>query len=180
MALTIAAPSQLNYLSTRRTPLGWMAAVGDGERLQGLKIGYASEAAVLAAIADELDEMPTKRWQPAALWEQLAAYAAGQVVDFSEVALDVSHLTRFQRQVVTLCQQIPYGATRSYGELAADAGSPRAARAVGNVMRTNRFPLIVPCHRVLAAGGRLGGFSAPDGVSFKQRLLDLEQRSVTG
>ena len=72
------------------------------------------------------------------------------------------------------CRLIPYGQVLTYGELAERAGSPRAARAVGNVMRTNRFPLIVPCHRVVGAAGALGGYSAPTGLKMKRRLLRLE------
>ena len=67
------------------------------------------------------------------------------------------------------------GLTRTYGELAAECGSPGAARAVGSVMAKNRYPLIVPCHRVLAAGGELGGYSAPDGLKMKRRLLEMER-----
>ena len=70
--------------------------------------------------------------------------------------------------------------TRSYGEVAAAAGSPGAARAVGQVMAANRTPLIVPCHRVLAAGGKIGGFSAPQGLALKRRLLALESGEGAG
>ena len=69
---------------------------------------------------------------------------------------------------------MPRGETVSYAELAGRAGSPNAARAVGGVMAGNRVPLLVPCHRVVGAGGRLGGFSAPTGVELKKRLLALE------
>jgi methylated-DNA-[protein]-cysteine S-methyltransferase len=83
-------------------------------------------------------------------------------------------LTPFQQRVVETVQGIPFGQTMSYAEVAERAGSPRAARAVGNVMAQNRTPMVVPCHRVLASGGRLGGFSAPGGTEFKRRLLALE------
>ncbi len=73
-------------------------------------------------------------------------------------------------------RQVGYGETVSYGELAERSGSPRAARAVGTVMATNRIPLILPCHRVLGSAGRIGGFSAPQGIDLKRRMLDLEGR----
>ena len=77
-------------------------------------------------------------------------------------------------QVVRACRKIGRGRTRTYGELAAAAGSPGASRAVGSVMAKNRFPIIVPCHRVVGAGGSLGGFSAPTGLNLKERMLALE------
>ena len=106
--------------------------------------------------------------------ERLQQFAAGELVDLSKIPISLSHLTPFQRQVVKACRAIKRGDSRSYGEVAAAAGSPGAARAVGQVMRTNRMPLIVPCHRVVAAGGKLGGFSAPQGLAMKRRLLELE------
>jgi methylated-DNA-[protein]-cysteine S-methyltransferase len=112
------------------------------------------------------------------LVQRLSAYAEGRADTFLDVSLDLSHLTDFQREVVTLCRHIGYGKTLSYAELAARAGSPRAARAVGNVMRTNRFPLLVPCHRVVGSAGALGGYSAPDGLRMKERLLRMEAEGV--
>ena len=76
------------------------------------------------------------------------------------------------------CRRIPYGRTMSYAELAAKAGSPNAARAVGNCMAGNRIPLIVPCHRVVCSDGRLGSYSAPGGTRMKRRLLDLESKKL--
>jgi methylated-DNA-[protein]-cysteine S-methyltransferase len=108
------------------------------------------------------------------LAEDLERFAAGEPVDFGRVTLDTNHLTPFGRRIVTACRRIPFGQTRSYSQLAAICGSPGAARAVGQVMARNRFPLVVPCHRVLAAGGRIGGFSAPDGLRMKRRLLSIE------
>ena len=106
--------------------------------------------------------------------ERLQQFAAGELVDLSKIRVSLSHLTLFQRQVVKACRAIKRGDSRSYGEVATAAGSPGAARAVGQVMRSNRTPLIVPCHRVVAAGGKLGGFSAPQGLAMKRRLLELE------
>ena len=77
-------------------------------------------------------------------------------------------------RVIAACRRIPWGETRSYGDLATECGSPGAARAVGSVMAKNRYPLIVPCHRVLAAGGDIGGYSAADGLVMKRRLLAAE------
>jgi methylated-DNA-[protein]-cysteine S-methyltransferase len=98
----------------------------------------------------------------------------GEGGDLSSVALDVTRVERFDRRVLELARQIPAGETRTYGELARELGEPDARR-VGVALARNRFPIIVPCHRVVAADGRLGGFSAPDGVATKRRLLAIER-----
>ena len=94
----------------------------------------------------EIDEQPEAIVD---LVERLMRYAAGEPVDFSDVRVDERHLTRFGRRIVQACRRIPAGQTRSYGQLAAACGSPGAARAVGQVMAKNRYPLVVPCHRVI-------------------------------
>jgi methylated-DNA-[protein]-cysteine S-methyltransferase len=76
--------------------------------------------------------------------------------------------------VLQLARKIGYGRTVAYGELAARAGNSRAARAIGAVMASNPLPIIVPCHRVVASGGAIGGFSAPHGIELKKRLLEME------
>jgi methylated-DNA-[protein]-cysteine S-methyltransferase len=110
----------------------------------------------------------------AELVARLEAYAVGEQVSFDDVPVDLSHLTAFQLKVVRACRKISRGKTRTYGDLAAAAGSPGASRAVGSVMANNRLPIVVPCHRVVGAGGSIGGFSAPDGLDMKRRMLALE------
>lgn len=112
------------------------------------------------------------------LLERLTRYAGGEPDELLDLPLLLGDMTPFQRRVIAACRAIPYGSTRTYGQLAASAGSPGAARAVGQVMAANRIPLIVPCHRVVAAGGGLGGFSAPAGVALKQRLLAMEMSAA--
>jgi len=101
----------------------------------------------------------------------LRRYFDGERVDL-RLPLDLRAKGRFVRHVLRACAQIPYGETRSYGELAAMADKPAAARAVGQVMARNPLPLFVPCHRVIAADGSLGGFGG--GLEMKRRLLRLE------
>jgi len=102
---------------------------------------------------------------------QIAEYLAGERRVFA-LQLDWRGISDFGRRVLQACQQIPYGQTETYGGLAKIIGSPGAARAVGQALGHNRLPLVVPCHRVIAADGSLGGFGG--GLSLKQRLLDLE------
>lgn len=111
------------------------------------------------------------------LADALRRYFAGERVRF-RVRLDDTQASEFQRRVRQACQRIPYGRTASYRDLAERAGSPQAARAVGQVMRTNPVPLVVPCHRVLRSDGALGGFSGPGGRQQKQHLLELERAAA--
>ena len=104
----------------------------------------------------------------------LQQYAAGEPVNLNEVPLDLAGATPFEKRVREQLARIGYGQTISYGELAMQSGSPGAARAVGSVMARNPVPLLIACHRVLGAGGKLGGYSAPSGLEMKKRLLKME------
>jgi methylated-DNA-[protein]-cysteine S-methyltransferase len=114
---------------------------------------------------------------PAAI-DQLIAdvqrFMTGERVDFTAVAIDLMDVGPFERQVYAAARCIPWGQTVSYGELARRTGAPDAARAVGHALSRNPVPIIVPCHRVLAKGHRIGGFSAYGGAIAKERLLALE------
>jgi methylated-DNA-[protein]-cysteine S-methyltransferase len=167
------------------TDLSWMAIAWHDDVLEGNAFGHASRRSAELALAripglpqvfcrfDAEGQAGDTPWV-GELIDMLYRYAQGEPVDFSRVPLALDHLTPFGRRVVAACRAIPWGSTRSYGELASECGSPGAARAVGSVMAKNRYPLIVPCHRVLAAGGELGGYSAPDGLKMKRRLLAME------
>ncbi len=155
------------------TDLGWFAARGtvDGTVpvIAEITIGHPSRsaAAVSSGAAGESHD-----WHPE-LTAALTRFAAGEPVELAGFPV-LEPATRFARKVVAELRRVPRGETVSYAELAERAGSPNAARAVGGVMRGNRLPILVPCHRVVGAGGRLGGFSAPTGIELKKRLLALE------
>ena len=104
----------------------------------------------------------------------IVALVGGEPVDLRSVALDLRGASAFERSVYEVARAILPGSTRTYGEIAAAVGQPDAARAVGRAMGHNPCPLIVPCHRVLAAHGELGGFSAYGGTVTKRRLLFIE------
>jgi methylated-DNA-[protein]-cysteine S-methyltransferase len=110
------------------------------------------------------------------LIERFRAFFAGDVVAFGDVEIDLSWATPFQRELTAQLRAIPRGEVVTYGELAALAGRPGAARAAGTFCATNRFAIVVPCHRVVAADG-IGGYG-PDGVPVKRRLLALEGVSL--
>jgi methylated-DNA-[protein]-cysteine S-methyltransferase len=107
--------------------------------------------------------------------ERIASLLAGGSDDLADIALDIDGLPDFERRVYDEARRIPPGRTATYGQIASALGEPGAARAVGRALGRNPYPLIVPCHRVLAAGGGYGGFSAPGGVTTKLRLLAIER-----
>ena len=114
-----------------------------------------------------------------AVVEAAQRYFAGEKIDFSNVALDLDGQDEFFRKIYSAARRVGWGQTTTYGSLAKELGAgPEAARDVGQAMAKNPVPLIIPCHRVLAAGGKIGGFSAPGGSVAKQRMLEMEGRPV--
>jgi methylated-DNA-[protein]-cysteine S-methyltransferase len=172
-------------LSVFPTALGWFALWGIDRRVTGLLIGHHSADEVRAAAQRSVGNsghsplLEEEDWFPS-LRRQLEKFADGERIDFDDCVFDWPGLTPFQLRVVVATRQVRYGETTSYGEMAARVGSPGAARAVGSVMASNRIPIIIPCHRIVAAGGGLGGFSAPSGVSLKKQMLDLESTAPGG
>jgi methylated-DNA-[protein]-cysteine S-methyltransferase len=104
----------------------------------------------------------------------------GEASDLSPIALDLDGVPEFHCRVYEAARTIPPGNTLSYGDIARRVGAPGAARAVGQALGRNPFPIIVPCHRVLAAGGKIGGFSAQGGVATKRRMLAIEGARLNG
>ena len=104
--------------------------------------------------------------------EMIDTYFSGQPCTIPWEWMDIAHWTPAQYEIYTVVAQIPFGQVRSYGEIARLAGRPKAARFVGNCMASNPFPLLVPCHRVIASSGGLGGFGG--GLELKANLLKLE------
>ena len=116
---------------------------------------------------------------------QLAIDAIGELLhggdnDLQSVEIDMSRLPAFNQQVYAIARAIPPGRTRTYGEIANELGDPLLARAVGQALGANPFPIVVPCHRVMAAGGKSGGFSAPGGLVTKLKLLEIEGAPLGG
>jgi methylated-DNA-[protein]-cysteine S-methyltransferase len=112
--------------------------------------------------------------------DDMIALLGGEAKDLTGIRLDSSDVPEFNRRVYDIARTIPAGATLTYGEIAERLGDRMLARDVGEALGENPFPIIVPCHRVLAAGGKTGGFSAPGGVSTKMRMLTIEQAHISG
>lgn len=161
------------------TTLGWIGITHVDDLITEIKFGYDTQS----KLCGQFDRSATvDGWRFAnelndfehGLQTRFSQFAAGEPDEFEDLEIDQSGMTPFQRVVTDACRAIPYGETLSYAGLAAASGSPKAARAVGSVMRNNRYPLVVPCHRVVSSDRRIGGFSAPEGVTLKLRLLRLE------
>jgi methylated-DNA-[protein]-cysteine S-methyltransferase len=108
----------------------------------------------------------------------ITSLVAGQSSDLSTIVLDMDGVPPFHRKVYELARTIPPGQTLTYGQVATKIGKPGAARAVGQALGRNPFAIVVPCHRVVAAGGKTGGFSADGGVATKLQLLSIERRGT--
>jgi methylated-DNA-[protein]-cysteine S-methyltransferase len=104
----------------------------------------------------------------------------GERIDLRDVALDLTNVSALHQHTYAITREIPAGATATYGEIAGRLGDPLLARTVGQALARNPIAIIVPCHRVLAAGGRSGGFSAGGGVHTKLRLLAIEGARTSG
>jgi len=109
--------------------------------------------------------------------DQLKAYLNYEIKQFS-LPIDWSGYTKFQRDVLQETLSIPYGETRSYGQVAAAIGNPKASRAVGQAEKSNQVPLVVPCHRVLGSDGSLTGYGGKDNTDLKAWLLDFEKTGL--
>lgn len=140
---------------------------------------------VSAAAPDVVLEQIAKAYPQATVGEtdvidearrQLEDYFHGRRRQF-DLPLDTEKLSPFTAKVLRILEQVPYGTTLTYGELAVLAGSPRAARAVGRTMATNPFPIVIPCHRVLGSGGKMTGYSGGEGIATKAWLLRFEAKN---
>jgi methylated-DNA-[protein]-cysteine S-methyltransferase len=163
----------LYYDILRETPLGDMFIAVTGQGIVALGFDDHEQAFLLRMrkrYRVNLTRSP-KRVQPVA--RQLKDYFGGRRHEF-DLQLDLRRLSNFQRLVLSAIQEVPPGQTISYGGLARRIGKPQAARAVGQALGSNPIPIIIPCHRALAADGSLGGYSGRGGTRTKQVLLELE------
>lgn len=142
----------------------------------GVQLPEASEARTRARMRRRFPDAREAPPPPPVLRaiEGIMALLRGDAIDLAAVALDMDGVAPFDRRVYEVARTIPPGATLSYGDIAVRLGAPGEARAVGQALGQNPFPLVVPCHRVLAAGGKVGGFSANGGIATKLRLLSIE------
>jgi methylated-DNA-[protein]-cysteine S-methyltransferase len=165
------------------TPVGACALAWGAHGIVGSALPEPSEAATRARLQRRFGALPesTPPADVQAVIARIQALLHGAPDDLADIALDLRGVPPFNARVYAVARGIRPGQTRSYGEVAAALGETAAmARAVGQALGANPFPIIVPCHRVLAAGSRAGGFSAPGGTRTKLRLLEIEGAPLGG
>lgn len=158
-----------------QSPLGWIGLLGSEKGVRRLSLKPLLQEA-LEELEPELDQSVN---DPAAFAEEescLERFFQGEAGALDDIKLDLSDAPPFFSAAWRACRKIPAGETRSYSWLAAEAGNPRAVRAAGQAMARNRFSLIIPCHRVIASDGGLGGYGG-GGLGVKAELLNLEAGS---
>ncbi len=160
-----------------KTTWGWIAVLFSNKGLVTTSLPQRTGQHALMALGRNIEHVNPVDNGLEDLQNRLQEYYNGQHVNFPD-KLDFEKATRFQRRVWEITRSIPYGETRSYLWIARRARSPRGARAVGQALGANPFPIIIPCHRVITSDGRLGGFGG--GLAMKRRLLRLERRTSPG
>jgi methylated-DNA-[protein]-cysteine S-methyltransferase len=164
------------------TAFGACGLVWGEHGVRGLQLPERNEAATRAQIArrhpDAREDTPTGNIRAAR--DAILALLCGENRDLRDIVLDMRDLPPVNRQVYEIARAIAPGATLTYREIALKLGDRTLAQAVGQALGKNPYPIIVPCHRVLAAGGKIGGFSAPTGIALKRKLLAIESVHATG
>lgn len=163
------------------TAIGACGIAWGARGIVGVQLPERSEAATRARLARRFPGAPDSAPPPAVTdaIRRIVALLAGEASDLSPIALDTSAVPDLNARVYDVARSIPPGETLTYGEIAKRIGEPGEARAVGRALGQNPFPIVVPCHRVLSASGKAGGFSAPGGLDTKMRMLTIE-RARTG
>ncbi len=160
------------------TAIGWIGIAWSERGLTRLQLPGGDRAATERRLLSTLDgqaveagELPSPI---AGAADMLCRYAGGEAVDFSSVPIDLDGVDPFRRSIYDAARKLGFGETTTYGGLATNAGYEGRAQDTGQALGKNPVAIIVPCHRILAAGGKIGGFSAPGGSAAKERLLKME------
>jgi methylated-DNA-[protein]-cysteine S-methyltransferase len=158
------------------TPIGTCSLIWKDETVIGLRLPEASPAATRTRItrrwAGAQEQTPPPAMQQ--IIDRVLRLLDGERVDLSDVPLDFGGSPELHRRIYAVARTIPPGQTMTYGEIARRLGVPHESREVGQAMGKNPIAIIVPCHRVLGADGKMGGFSAAGGVAIKRRILEIE------
>jgi len=166
---------QLNY-TIFNTDMGWVGMLSSAKGLLGTTLPQLSVEEVRQLLGNSVNQATCSPHRFDNLMERLKVYFSGHRTTFPD-KLDLSRATHFQREVWEITRLIPHGKTRSYAWIAEQIKKPKAMRAVGQALSKNPLPIIVPCHRVVASDGKLGGFRG--GVEMKRCLLSLEASAST-
>jgi methylated-DNA-[protein]-cysteine S-methyltransferase len=164
------------------TAIGSCGIVWGDRGIAGLQLPSADETATIARLRRRYRNAEPGE-PPAEVRQAIAAIVAllsGERRDLGAIKLDMDRVPQFERSVYEIARTISPGEVITYGEIAKRLGDPTAAQAVGAALGQNPFPIVVPCHRVVGAGTKLGGFSAPGGARTKRRMLAIEGSPAAG
>ena len=158
------------------TPIGSCGIAWNAKGIAGFQLPSATADVTRSRLerrwTDAVESTPPPGVQR--VIERVLALLAGEAIDLSDIPVDLADAPEFHRKVYELARTIPPGRTMTYGEIARRLGVPHEAREVGQALGRNPIAIIVPCHRVLGADGKMGGFSASGGVATKRRILEIE------
>jgi len=156
------------------TALGWMGIAWSDQGIARVLLPQRDVAAMERKLVAKGAAAGNPTQQIAEVIARLRRYAAGEAVEFDDVPVDLSGADSFQKAIYDAARKLAFGVTTTYGGLASAAGHAGLARETGAALGQNPVPIVVPCHRILAAGNKIGGFSAPGGSSTKEKLLAME------
>ena len=164
------------------TPIGACGIAWNERAIVGLQLPDTTADKTRARLRQRwtaaVEALPTPMVQQAI--DRIRALLDGEPVDLGDVPLDLEGAPEFHRRVYAVARTIPPGHTMTYGEIARRLGAPHESREVGQALGRNPVAIIVPCHRVLGADGKMGGFSAQGGVATKRRILEIEGAAALG
>jgi methylated-DNA-[protein]-cysteine S-methyltransferase len=170
----------MTHYTLFETAIGWAGLAWGDKGLVGCHLPdpdpETARRSFLRKIPDAVESPPTPEIQKAIA--DIRALLAGGPLDLLDVEIDIARVPEFNARVYAIARAIPPGETLTYGEIATRLGDRLLARQVGQALGRNPWPMVVPCHRVTAAGGKLGGFTARGGVNTKARLLEIEGAAV--
>ncbi len=156
------------------TALGWIG-LGWGEKgVRRLLLPHSDPSITERKLVSEGARRQTPTAEISGILDRIRQYSDGKHVEFDDIPVDMGNADAFERAIYLAARKLGFGITTTYGGLAEAAGHPGKARETGTALGRNPVPLIVPCHRILAAGKKIGGFSAPGGAATKQKLLEIE------
>lgn len=166
------------YYSVFETGFGWFGILGTEEVLVRTCLPLPCPSTVSASLlkGQTAHRKPDYKIE---LQRRIQEYFEGKYIDLADVPVSFEGLSDFCRKALNVLKNVKYGEIITYRDLAVQAGSPKASRAVGRALAGNPLPLIIPCHRVICADGSVGGFSAEGGVLMKEKMLRLEQSVLT-
>lgn len=164
------------------TPIGSCGLIWSAEGIVGLQLPESAAEGTRTRVRRRWSEARETPPPPAVqrVIDRVQALLKGEAVEFGDIPLDLGTVPEFHRRVYEIARTIPPGRTMTYGEIARRLDTPHESREVGQALGRNPIAIIVPCHRVLGAEGKMGGFSATGGVATKRRILEIEGASAVG